>query len=155
MRKGLSKRARLLPAATSPRARLVGIGLMCAAVFCFTLLDTTAKVLIHHVDMLQVVWGRYASHFFLSLLFINPWTTRGLLKTKRPSLQIARSALLLLSTGFNFFALRYLQLDQTSAIGFTTPFFVALCAGPMLGEWIGPRRWIAILFGFAGILLVT
>jgi len=155
MRKGASKRARLLPAAIGARSRLVGIGLMCAAVFCFSLLDTTAKVLIHHMDTLQVIWGRYASHFLLSLLFVNPWTTPGLLKTKRPWLQIGRSALLLLSTAFNFVALHYLQLDQTSAIGFTTPFFVALCAGPMLGEWIGPRRWMAILFGFAGILLVT
>jgi drug/metabolite transporter (DMT)-like permease len=155
IRKSVSTRARLLPAATGPRARLAGIGLMCAAVFCFALLDTTAKALIPHMDTLQVVWGRYASHFLLSLLFINPWTTPGLLKTKRPWLQIGRSALLLLSTAFNFFALRYLQLDQTSAIGFTMPFFVALCAGPMLGEWIGPRRWIAILLGFAGILLVA
>lgn len=155
MTKGVSKRARLLPAATGPRARLIGIGLMCAAVFCFALLDTTAKVLIHHMDTLQVVWGRYTGHFVLSILFINPWTTPGLLKTKRLGLQIVRSALLLLSTVCNFVALHYLQLDQTSAIGFTTPFFVALCAGPLLGEWIGPRRWVAILFGFAGILLVT
>jgi drug/metabolite transporter (DMT)-like permease len=155
MHKCASKRARILPATTGPRARLIGIGLMCAAVFCFTLLDTTAKTLIHYIDTLQVVWGRYTAHFVLSFLFVNPWTTPGLLKTKRLGLQIVRSTLLLLSTVFNFSALHYLQLDQTSAIGFTTPFFVALCAGPMLGEWIGPRRWIAILVGFAGVLLVT
>lgn len=155
MHKGVSKGARLLHAATDRRARLVGIGLMCVAVFCFTLLDTTAKALIHHMSTLQVVWGRYASHFLLSLIFVNPWTTPGLLRTKRPWLQIGRSALLLLSTAFNFIALNYLQLDQTSSIGFTMPFFVALCAGPMLGEWIGPRRWVAILVGFAGVLLVT
>src|SRR5690606_17611661 len=77
------------------------------------------------------------------------------LSTQRPWLQIGRSILLLASSIFNFVALRYLQLDQTSAIMFTTPFFVALCAGPLLGEWIGPRRWTAILFGFAGVLLVT
>src|ERR1700688_1884351 len=97
MQKGASKRARLLPAATGPRARLAGIGLMCAAVFCFTLLDTTAKTLIHYMDTLQVVWGRYTAHFVLSFLFVNPWTTPGLLKTKRLGLQIVRSTLLLLS----------------------------------------------------------
>ena len=154
MRKGISKGARFLPAATGPQARIAGIGLMCAAVFCFTLLDTTAKVLIRHMPTLEVVWARYASHFLISLAFVNPWTTRGLLKTRRPWLQLGRSTLLLLSTVFNFIALNYLQLDQTSAIGFTMPFFVALCAGPLLGEWIGPRRWLAILAGFAGILLV-
>ena len=41
------------------------------------------------------------------------------------------------------------------SILFSTPFLVAILAGPMLGEWIGWRRWVAILVGFAGVLLVT
>ena len=41
-------------------------------------------------------------------------------------------------------ALRHLQLDQTLAIMFSTPFLVAILAGPMLGEWVGSRRWVAI-----------
>src|SRR5262249_16772693 len=45
--------------------------------------------------------------------------------------------------------------DQAVAIIFCTPFIVAALGGPMLGEWIGWRRWIAILVGFAGVLLVT
>ena len=155
MKKHAHRAPHALPPATDRRSRLIGIGLMCAAVFCFSILDTTGKWLNQHIPTLEIVWGRYASHFILSLIFVNPWTTPGLLSTKRPWLQIGRSALLVASTAFNFFALRYLQLDQTSAIGFATPFFVALCAGPMLGEWIGPRRWVAILVGFAGILLVT
>ena len=56
---------------------------------------------------------------------------------------------------FNFLAFRYLQLDQALSILFSTPFLVAALAGPMLGEWIGWRRWIAILVGFSGVLLVT
>jgi drug/metabolite transporter (DMT)-like permease len=137
------------------RARLVGIGLFCAACFCFALLDTSGKWLNGHLPVLEVVWARYACHFLLSLLFVNPWTTPGLLSTRRPWLQIGRSTLLLLSTAFNFFALRYLQLDQTTSIIFATPFLVALLAGPTLGEWIGPRRWAAIIVGFIGVAIVT
>lgn len=128
---------------------------MCLALVCFCILDTSAKWLNHHISTLEVLWARYAGHFVISLIFVNPWTTPGLLSTQRPWLQIFRSLLLVGSSITNFIALRYLQLDQTMAIIFTTPFFVALCAGPMLGEWIGPRRWAAILFGFAGVLLVT
>lgn len=145
----------ILPAADDTRARFKGIALMCLALVCFCALDTTAKWLNHHIPTLEVLWARYASHFALSLVFVNPWTTPGLLSTQRPGLQIFRSIVLVASSIFNFTALRYLQLDQTSAIMFTTPLFVALAAGPMLGEWIGPRRWAAILFGFAGVLLVT
>lgn len=143
------------PLPSDARMRLGGIALMCLAVFCFCGLDTTAKWLNGHIPTLEVLWARYASHFFLSLLVVNPWTTPGLLSTKRLGLQIFRSIMLVGSSLCNFVALRYLQLDQTSTIVFSTPLFVALCAGPMLGEWIGPRRWTAILVGFSGVLLVT
>src|SRR5262249_13384935 len=72
----------------------------------------------------------------------------------RPVLQIGRSALLLVSTFFNFMALRYLQLDQNMSIAFSTPFFVAILSGPLLGERVDWRRWIAIGAGFLGVVLV-
>src|SRR5690349_4307881 len=59
------------------------------------------------------------------------------------------------STALNFFALRYLQLDQAIAIIFSTPFLVAALGGPILGEWVRWRRWTAITVGFCGVLLVT
>jgi drug/metabolite transporter (DMT)-like permease len=155
MKTKTAAKRRRLPAPDDPRARVSGIALMCLALVCFCALDTTAKWLNGYIPTLEVLWARYAGHFTLSLVFVNPWTTPGLLSTQRPWLQTFRSIVLVGSSIFNFTALRYLQLDQTSAIMFTTPLFVALCAGPLLGEWIGPRRWAAVLFGFAGVLLVT
>lgn len=146
--------ARQLPAPGDARARIIGIALMCAALFCFALLDTTAKWLTQHMPTLQVVWARYASHFALAFIVINPWTVPGLFTSRRPWLQIGRSTLLFLSTAINFIALNFLQLDETTAIMFTTPFFIALFAGPILGEWIGWRRWVAIAIGFLGALIV-
>ena len=144
-----------LPAAHDPRARLIGIGLICAALVCFAGLDTVAKWLTNHLPTLEVVWARYASHFALSMLIVNPWTLPGLFSTKKLGLQVGRSALLFGSTALNFVALHYLQLDQTATIAFTAPFFIALMAGPLLGEWIHWRRWLAIIVGFTGVLLVV
>jgi drug/metabolite transporter (DMT)-like permease len=62
--------------------------------------------------------------------------------------------LMIVTTGFNFLALRYLQLDQTITIFFLTPLLVAALAGPLLGEWVGWHRMLAILAGFAGVLVV-
>src|SRR4030095_15447956 len=90
------------------RQRLTGIALMCGAVACFALLDTTAKYLNLHMSTLQVVWARYAAAFLLPLIVSNPWTTPGLLRTGRPGLQAFRSVLLLASTLGNFAAVRYL-----------------------------------------------
>src|SRR3981081_464915 len=128
---------------------------MCGAVGCFAFLDASAKYLGRHMDVLEVVWARYTFGFLLALAWSNPLTQPGMLRSARPALQIVRSALLLGSTPLNFFALQYLQLDQALAITFSTPFLVAALSGPVLGEWVGPRRWAAIAVGFLGVLVVT
>jgi len=137
------------------RQRLTGIALMCGAVALFACLDTTAKYLNPHMSSLQIAWARYSSAFLLTLIVSNPLTHPALLRSKRPKLQITRSLLLVASTALNFVALRWLQLDEALSIIFTFPFIVAIVSGPMLGEWIGWRRWSAICVGFGGVLLIT
>ncbi|MEJ0078668.1 MAG: DMT family transporter [Alphaproteobacteria bacterium] len=145
----------MTPQEKAQRDRLTAIGLMCFAVFLFAGNDATAKYLNGHMHTVQVVWARYMSAFVLALILSNPFTRPEIMRTQRPWLQLGRSTLLLISTLLNFIALRYLQLDQAVAIIFCTPFIVAALGGPMLGEWIGWRRWIAIMVGFCGVLLVT
>jgi drug/metabolite transporter (DMT)-like permease len=127
---------------------------MCFAVACLTGIDVIAKYLNHHMDTIEVVWARYTSAFVLAFAVSNPLTRPGLLVTRHPFLQIARSILMVAGTLLNVLALRYLQIDQTLSILFSTPFLVAAMAGPLLGEWIGWRQWAAISVGFAGVLLV-
>jgi drug/metabolite transporter (DMT)-like permease len=143
------------PAHEQRRQRLTGIALMLSAVLAFSCLDAMAKYLGSHMPTLQVVGVRCVSAFLIALMVSNPLTRPDLLKTARPGLQLWRSSMLLGSTVFNFMAFRYLQLDEAMAILFSTPFLVAILAGPLLGEWIGWRRWTAILVGFAGVLVVV
>ena len=127
---------------------------MSGAVALFACLDAMAKYLGGHMEPLQVVAIRYLTAFLLALIISNPFTRPGLLKTTRPGLQIVRGLMMLLTTIFNFLAFRYLQLDEALAIMFSTPFLVAIMAGPLLGEWVGWRRWTAIAVGFFGVLVV-
>jgi drug/metabolite transporter (DMT)-like permease len=145
----------LTPAEQAHRGRLTGIALMCGALLLFAVNDATAKFLNGYMDSLQVVWARYMSAFTLAVILLNPVKNPRVMRTGRPWLQLGRSTLLVVSTTLNFIALRYLQLDQTMTIMFCTPFLVALLGGPLLGEWIGWRRWIAIIVGFCGVLLVA
>jgi drug/metabolite transporter (DMT)-like permease len=142
------------PAHDHRRQRLIGIALMCGAVACFACLDAMAKYLGGHMDPLQVVGMRFISALFLALIFSNPITRPGMLKSARPGLQVVRALMMLGTTIFNFLAFRYLQLDEALAILFSTPFLVAVLAGPLLGEWVGWRRWTAIGVGFLGVLVV-
>ena len=149
-----TKRVSIL-APAGPRARLFAILLMCSAFLCFSLLDATAKWLSPRIGTIETTWIRYVSAFFFTSLYVNPWRFPALAVTKRPGLQALRSILLFASTILNFLALKYLQLAETTTIMFLQPLLVALLAGPLLGEWAGPRRLAAIGIGFVGVLEVT
>ncbi len=141
---------------TSPD-RLKAIVLMCGAIVIFSLLDATAKYVVGtlQVPVLQAAWLRFAGQALLSLVFLTQLSLPRLLRTARPGQQILRSGFMLGATAFNFAAVRYLQLDQTITIFFLTPLVVAALAGPLLGEWVGWRRLLAIAAGFLGVVLVT
>ena len=121
----------------------------------FAVLDTTAKYLSAHENVLQVAWLRYVFHALFAAILLNPWTAPGVWRTNKPGLQALRAVLLAGTTVFNFSALSYIQLDQAVSIAFATPLLVALFAGPIIGEWVSRDRLIVILIGFSGVLLVT
>lgn len=137
------------------RLRRRGIALQLTAILCFSLLDATGKWLNHTIPLMMIVWFRYASATVLVLLMVNPIGNPGVFRSSRPMIQLARAALLVASTFLNFLGLQTLQLADAVSIGFSLPLIVALMAGPFLGEWIGPRRLIAIAVGFMGVLVVT
>lgn len=140
--------------ADTSRNRLIGIVLMCGAVLCFSFLDGTAKWLNHAMPSLETVWARYASNVLIVCTILNPVTHPRAYLTSRLKIQLIRSFLLFFSTAMNFIALRYLQLAETVSIGFVTPLMVALLAIPILGERIAMRKLLAIIAGFAGVLVV-
>jgi drug/metabolite transporter (DMT)-like permease len=142
--------------AADPRQRLVAIGLMALATVCFAALDSTAKYLVvrESVPVAEVTWLRFVGHVVFSAIVLWPFALRPSLRSAKPLVQVLRSALKVVTTGFNFVALRYLQLDQTVTIFFLTPLLVAALAGPLLHEWVGWHRVLAIIVGFLGVLVV-
>jgi drug/metabolite transporter (DMT)-like permease len=135
--------------------RLLAVLLMCAATVCFSGIDSSAKWLGMRLPEAEVVWARYVGAAFFSLLVARPLSRPQVLRASRPWLQLFRSALLLGSTYFNFLALTKLQLAETSTISFLSPLFVALLAGPWLGERVGGARMAAIAVGFLGVVIAT
>lgn len=141
----------------SPADRLKAIGLMCVAVALFSALDTSAKYLVTHAHLpaVQVVWARFLGQFTLMLTLLSAMPLSALLATRKLKLELVRSFLMVSTTACNFIALRHLRLDQTVSVTFLAPLIVALLAGPLLGEWVGWRRLVAIFVGFLGVLIVV
>ncbi|MES2693417.1 MAG: DMT family transporter [Verrucomicrobiota bacterium] len=142
-------------AAQDRRHRLVGIAWLVGATICFACIDASAKWLNRSMPPLQTVTIRYLGAFVVIALLLNPRTKPGVLRTQRPLLQVARGLGLVVSSICLITALNYLSLTATTAINFASPLIVALLAGPMLGETLGPRRLGAVVVGFVGVLVVT
>ena len=135
--------------------RLAAILLSLVALLIFTGVDTCAKWLVQAgLPIPQVVFTRYVGHLAL-VLVLAFMAGEGLWRTENRGTALLRGGALLASTVTNFWALSYLPLATTAAILFTSPLWVCLLSIPMLGERVGPRRWMAIGVGFIGILVVT
>jgi drug/metabolite transporter (DMT)-like permease len=137
--------------------RLKAIGLMCLAVALFSGLDTSAKYLVTQgkLPVVQIVWSRFLGQFVIMLSMLSVIPVSALLRTRKLKLELLRSFLMVSTTAGNFLALRHLRLDQTISVVFMAPLIVALLAGPLLGEWVGWRRLIAVFTGFIGVLIVV
>jgi drug/metabolite transporter (DMT)-like permease len=133
------------------------MALICGATILFAFLDTSAKYLaiIGHLPVPQIIWVRFVTNAVFIVIILGPRATVRSFPARKIQHQLLRSCFLLGSTAFNFLALQYLQLDQTATIFFLSPFIVAALAGPMLNEWVGWRRLLAICLGFSGVLFVT
>jgi drug/metabolite transporter (DMT)-like permease len=135
--------------------RFLAIALMCATMVCFTGLDTSAKWLSASLPITQIVWTRYVGASLIALAGSRALSRPVTLRSKRPWLQLLRSTLLFGSTSANLLAVHQLQLSETATISFLTPIFVALLAGPLLGEKVSPERMVAIAIGFLGVVIAT
>jgi len=144
----------LLAAATS-RNRRIGIAMICGTAVCYSFLDVTGKWLVLALPVLQVVWLRFLVHALLGVCVLLPVHGVRLFRVHHLRLQLLRGGMLATMTGLNFWALQYLQLDVTGAIQFSVPILVALASAQWLGERLDKRRWLAILTGFGGVLLIV
>lgn len=136
------------------RNRRIGIGLVTLTTLCFAALDTTAKWLVLSLPVFQVVWMRFFTHVLLTSALLAPVYGRELVRVRHPWLQALRATMLASMTALNFWALQYLQLAETGAIQFSVPLLIAMVSAWQLGEHLDAKRWIAIVAGFAGVLLV-
>jgi|SaaInlStandDraft_6_1057023.scaffolds.fasta_scaffold27201_1 drug/metabolite transporter (DMT)-like permease len=95
--------------------------------------------------------------FVFGILFFIPWFLRvgtSGLKTSRAGLHIIRACFLIVSSVCLMSAIMLMPLDEATAISFTTPLFTVIGAILFLKEKAGLQRWIALIIGFVGILVI-
>ena len=141
--------------ADSARNRLTGIGLVSLTYLVFSLLDGSAKWLVSVMPVIMVVWLRFATHVLVAGVVLFPLRGFGLVRTQHLRWHVVRALMFVAMTGINFWALQYLQLTVTSSIFFSVPLIIALISASFLGEKLDAGKWIAIVGGFAGVLVIV
>ena len=118
------------------------------------IMDGFAKYLSSDLPVLQITWARY----FFTVAFTFPimfFFYRNQLKwSDKPKLQIIRGLILLIANICFFYAISVISLAKALTLAFVAPLIVTAFSPIFLSEKVGLRRWLAVIIGFIGSLVV-
>jgi drug/metabolite transporter (DMT)-like permease len=136
------------------RERLGGIACMVAAVFVFAIMDSLMKRLSANYEPLQISCLRCISSWLFLLLPIAWRRSWKSLRPRNPPLHLFRAVLGIgMLTSF-IFAVHRLSLAQTYSLFLAAPLLMTALSVPIHGEKVSGRRWLAIVAGLSGVLIV-
>jgi drug/metabolite transporter (DMT)-like permease len=127
---------------------------MVAGVALLTANDAVSKYLTQSHPVGQVICLRQAATLLVIVPYVIAATGWGALRVASWPGQLTRGMLFVANAALIVLALSLLPLATVITIMFASPILTAAISLPMLGERVGPQRWIAILGGFAGVLIV-
>ena len=129
---------------------------MIGAIASFSLMAVSGRVIQTEFDTFELMAWRSAIGWVVvvALVWRSPFGFAQI-RTPRPWLHVQRNILHFTGQNAWFFALTAIPLAQLVALEFSNPVWVALLAPLLLGEALTRQRMIAVVLGFAGILLVA
>ena len=131
-----------------------GVAFIVLALACFGALDTITKFASATAPLVMALWLRYVVQAGLTSALLWPSRKSALFRTRRPALQALRGLLLLTCSGIAFLSLRVMQVGEFTAIVMLTPLLLTVIAAALLRERVSWLRWLCVLGGFSGAMLV-
>jgi len=132
-----------------------GIYFMLIGMFMFTVNDAIGKWLVTDFSVGQLLAIRsWAALVILFPLLAKKGELTKLFKFDNPMLHCIRLFFVVMEASCFFWAVRYLPLADTFMIYLAAPIFVTALSPFMLGEKVGMFRWLAVLIGFGGVVLI-
>ena len=144
------------PPGAAPSNERLGIALMVATTAVFAAQDGISRHLAGEYNTLMVVMIRYwfFAAFVVAVALRKAGGWRAAAATRHPILQAGRGLLLAAEICVMVTAFTLLGLVESHAVFAVYPLLVAALSGPLLGESVGWRRWLAIGVGFVGVLII-
>ena len=118
------------------------------------IMDGVAKYLSSSLPVLQITWARY----FFTVVIILPtmvlFFKNNLRLSEKPKLQIIRGVLLFVANILFFYSISQISLSKALTLAFIAPLIVTIFSPIFLNEKVGFNRWVAVMIGFFGCLIV-
>ena len=127
---------------------------MFLSIIGFSLMDVIVKWSVDY-PVGQVLFFRGFFGIIFYFFIIPRERLHDFYKTKRPGLHFLRCIAGLIAIIAIFIALRKLPLATVVSISFAAPIFTTIFSIFLLSEKVGIYRWLAVLVGFIGILIIT
>jgi drug/metabolite transporter (DMT)-like permease len=132
-----------------------GIAFACGAVLVFGGVNALVKWQAEAYPIAELVFFR-SLFALLPVLYLGMRTGfAAMLKTSMPGAHLFRSAIWFVSVTCTFVSYHLLPMADAAAIAFSAPLFLTALSAPVLGERVGPHRWLAVAAGFAGVLVMV
>lgn len=131
-----------------------GVLMVMSAVAILAVCDFVTKYLTRYYPIPLIVWARFTFHLLLIVATLGPRLGFALVKTKHPFIQLARGVSLVMASAFFVSALKYMPLAEATAVAYLAPILVTLMSVLFLREAVNAGRWLAVFFGFAGVLTI-
>ena len=146
----------LLQTPGKPRTQTtIGIIMMCVGVVSLCVNDALAKSLTDLYSPIQILFLRNV--IALPFAILIAWNMGGLaaLRSHRPVAHLFRGGLWIAATIMFFTSLKHLGLAEATALIFVAPLFITALSALIFREPVGWRRWLAVIVGFAGVLIAV
>ncbi len=127
---------------------------MFISICAFSLMDIIVKWSVDY-PIGQVLFFRGFFGMIFYFFVIPKDRLRDFYQTQRPGLHALRCTSGLIALVAIFIALRELPLATVVSISFAAPIFTTIFSIFLLSEKVGIFRWMAVLIGFVGILIIT
>ena len=134
----------------------LGIILIVATTLIFALQDGISRYLAENYNVITIVTIRYVflMCFVVAFCHHQPGGIKAVAYSSQILLQIGRGLMLAGQICVAILAFSTLGLVHFHAIFASYPLIIMALAVPLLGETVGWRRWVAVLIGLFGVLII-
>src|SRR4029078_3860070 len=133
---------------------LIGIASLSLGIFIFSTQDAIIKAVSSDYSVTQAIVTRSVVAFPILSLFVHGEGGIRRIVSRRFWALSFRGLILLVAYTSYYLAFPALPLAEAIVLFFTAPFLVTFLAGPILGERIRLKAIVALIAGFAGVLVI-